>query len=867
MNYEARIPVSTYRLQLNYRFGFSDILGIIPYLDDLGISDIYASPYFKAKQGSLHGYDIVDPNALNPEVGTGEEYDEMTRELARHGMGQILDIVPNHMCITSSDNRWWLDVLENGPSSVYANFFDIDWHPVKPELTDKVLLPFLGDQYGKVLERQELGLTFEEGGFYVSYYENKFPLTTKTFADILRYRLDLLEKRLPGTDPGLMELLSIITALNNLPHYYVRDREKIGERYREKEVIKRRLWELYNGAPEIRSLIEENVRLYNGQKGNPGSFDLLDRLLDRQPFRLSHWRVATDEINYRRFFDINQIAAVKMEGPGVFMDYHKLVFRLIGEGKITGLRVDHPDGLYNPAEYFRWLQRECFLMMNLGRPVDAGAERPAPEAEVLGHYDEAVSSDPGFKPFYVVGEKILTKGERMPENWPIFSTTGYVFMNSVNGIFVETGNAEAFDYIYTKFIGSKAPFPDVVYEKKKLIMQVAMSSEVNTLGHQLNSLSERDRHTRDFTLNSLIGAIVEVIAFFPVYRTYINASGVSDTDRKYIEHAVAKAKRKNPAISRYIYDYLRDVLLLKFPEGLPESEKEEWLGFVMKFQQVTGPVMAKGLEDTAFYVYNRLVSLNEVGGSPDRFGTPLETFHGQNIERSKFWPHALIATSTHDSKRSEDVRARINVLSEIPGEWKSRLIRWSRFNKKKKPSVEGRLVPDPNEEYLYYQTLIGTWPIRADDEKEYGDFRERIREYMLKAIREGKVNSSWVNSDMTYEAGVMAFIEETLRRSHENSFLRDFEEFHAKIAHCGMFNSLSHTLLKIASPGIPDFYQGTELWNFSLVDPDNRRPVDYDARSRMLGELQGREAEYPLKTIGKALLENKEDGMIKLFLI
>lgn len=698
----TRIPVSTYRLQFNRQFKFSDAKNIVSYLHSLGISDIYASPYFKTREGSLHGYDIVDHNTLNPEIGTEDEFNELIQELRKYGIGQILDIVPNHMCIADKNNGWWMDVLENGPSSIYADFFDIDWEPVKKELVNKVLLPFLGDQYGKVLENQELKLIFEEGAFFVYYYDHRFPVRPLTYTHILEHRIDKIEHVLSSKNPYFVELLSIITALKHLPSYTETKHEKIIERHREKEVIKKRIWNLYSEAPEVKDFINDNVAIFNGIKGEPGSFDLLDKLLSEQVYRLSHWRVAAEEINYRRFFDINDLAAICMEKPAVFEETHKLIFKLIKEGKVTGLRVDHPDGLYNPSEYFCLLQRNCFFQKQLAYIRSLKKDIPKEliedlkeeipiftgpsdiKSEILQRYNELLAGDPQAKPFYIIGEKILTKDERMPEDWPIFSTTGYVFLNALNGIFVATENARAFDDYYAKFIKSKIDFQDVVYENKKLIMQVAMSSEVNTLGHYLNNISEKDRHTRDFTLNSLTSAIVEAIAFFPVYRTYINQSGVNDRDRRYIELAVAKAKRKNPAISGSVFDFLKDVLLLKYPDNISEEDKKERLAFVMRFQQITGPVMAKGIEDTAFYVYNRLISLNEVGGSPDRFGASLETFHGKNIERSKFWPNALIATSTHDSKRSEDVRARINVLSEMPEEWKESVIRWGRYNKKMK---------------------------------------------------------------------------------------------------------------------------------------------------------------------------------------
>jgi (1->4)-alpha-D-glucan 1-alpha-D-glucosylmutase len=868
-----RIPVATYRLQFSGLFKFSDATQIISYLNDLGISDVYASPYFKAREGSLHGYDIVDHNALNPAIGTEQEYEEMIRELRKYGMGQVLDIVPNHMSIDSKDNVWWMDVLENGSSSPYSHFFDIDWNPVKKELRNKVLLPVLGDQYGKVLENRELELIFQEGSFFIRYYERRFPVMPKTYNHILKHRIDTLEERLSSEDQNYTELLSIITALNHLPAYTESDPERIEERYREKEIIKKRLWHLANESPEVRDFIEENVRIFNGTEDNAGSFDLLDELLGIQVYRLSYWRVATEEINYRRFFDINSLGALRVENPEVFKETHRFIMKLIREGKVTGLRVDHPDGLYDPSGYFRELQKDCFLHLrlgykkSLGQEVDVTQDISQLEAEVLKIYEDTLASDPFYMPFYIVGEKILTKGERMPEEWPIFSTTGYVFLNSVNGIFVESKNARAFEEIYTRFIRGKMNLQDIVYEKKKLIMQVAMSSEVNTLGHYLNGISEKNRHTRDFTLNSLIHAITEIIAYFPVYRTYTNSDTVSERDRQYIDLAVSKARRNNPAMSGSIFEFLRDVLLLRYPEEACENDKAEWLDFVMRFQQITGPVMAKGVEDTAFYIYNRLVSLNEVGGMPERFGTPVETFHGQNIERIKFWPHALIASSTHDTKRSEDVRARINVLSEIPEEWRRRVIFWRRVNKKRKMVVDTRTVPDRNEEYLLYQTLVGVWPVGTMDEPAYDNFRRRVKEYMMKASREAKVNTSWVNPDTLYEDAFQIFIDRILDNKADNPFLHDFVDFQKRISVYGMYNSLSQTLLRITSPGVPDFYQGTEVWNFTLVDPDNRGPIDYEARIRMLEELKRLEQEAGRGALARKLWLEKDTGMIKLYLI
>ena len=868
-----RIPVSTYRLQFNSRFTFSDATKVLPYLDELGISDIYASPYFKARKGTTVGYDMVDPTRLNPEIGTEAAYNRLHRELQKRKMGQILDIVPNHMYVGSEDNAWWLDVLENGPSSPYALFFDIDWNPGKKELKNKVLLPILGEHYGTVLERQELKLIFEKGAFFLRCYDRKLPILPETYGDILTHRLEKLETLLPIDDPSLVDLLSIMTALSRLPSYTEREPSNCAERSREKETIKKRLYRLHKESRAIRDFIDENLRLFNGTKNDPHSFDLLNDLLGKQIWRLSYWRVAAEEINYRRFFDINSLAAVRMEDPVVFQKAHELVLKLIGEGKVTGLRVDHPDGLHDPSEYFQRLQRACFLRVRIAQtqrlqgktsnsPVQASLE-----PDLLRQYAERIASDPQYKPFYVVGEKILSRDEKLPEDWPIFSTVGYDFLNSLNGIFVDTAKAKVFDKIYERFIRSKMDVQNLVYEKKRLIMVASLSSEIDRLARYLDTLSEKNRHTRDFTLNSLRTTITEVIACFPVYRTYITLAGVHERDRRTIEQATSKAKRKNPALGERIFDFLKSILLLNYPVDFGETDKLEWADFVMRFQQVSGPVMAKGLEDTVFYVYNRLVSLSEVGGDPEPFGTRLEVFHKRNMETAKSRPYSLITTSTHDTKRSEDVRARINVLSEVPDEWQRGLSRWSRLNRKKKPVVHGRAVPGRNDEYLLYQTLLGVWPVNRMNVAEHEAFTARIRDYMVKATREAKVDTSWISPNVAYEEALLKFIDAVLASSPANTFLKDFSLFQKKLAYGGMFNSLSQTLLKITSPGVPDFYQGTEIWDFSLVDPDNRRPIDFVIRQQMLARLKKELARPDADAVGLArkLLRTWPDGLIKLY--
>ncbi len=867
---KPRIPTATYRLQFNGRFRFSDAAELLPYLHTLGISDIYASPCLRARRGSPHGYDIIDHATINPEAGGAEEFDGLADELRSHGMGLLLDIVPNHMCVEESGNAWWTDVLENGPSSPYAGFFDIDWSPVKQAMRNRVLLPILGDQYGAVLENGELRLAVDDGAFIVGYYEHRFPVMPESYGRVLSLRRDELERELGNDNPHFQELLSIMTALEHLPPYTEREPDRVAERYREKEVIKRRLAKLCGESDTIDAFVAENVRLFNGETGVPASFDLLDRLLREQVYRLSYWRVATEEINYRRFFDINALGAIRVEREDVFNAVHGLVFGLIREGKVTGLRVDHADGLYTPTAYLHRLQAGCFASACLGlRPDRRTDDRRIRRLEsCLARRFERIRADhPDYLPFYVVSEKILMRGEWLPADWPVFGDTGYSFGDAVGGIFVATENARAFDKIYRRFTRTALNLPEVVYEKKKLVMQSAMSSEINTLGHYLDIIAGVNRHTLDFTFPSLVKALVEVIAFFPVYRTYTSDFQVSERDRRYIEYAVGRARRRNPAMSPPVFDFIRDVLLLDLRAGVEGDERCRWLDFVMRFQQITSPVTAKGMEDTAWYLYNRLVSLNEVGGAPERFGLSLADFHEQNRERRASRPHALLATSTHDTKRSEDVRARISGLSEMPLAWREALGHWSKLNRRHKRLVEGQLAPDHNEEYLLYQTLIGAWPLAGVEDPEFARFRQRIGEYMIKALREAKVNTSWVAPNAAWEEAVIAFVNATLKKGKVNKFLGALEQFQTMTSACGMFTSLSQTLLKIASPGVPDFYQGNELWDFSLVDPDNRRLVDFQLRRDALAQLMEQEGSVRRDLLAQELLETRRDGRIKLYLI
>jgi (1->4)-alpha-D-glucan 1-alpha-D-glucosylmutase len=889
----SRLPESTYRLQFHAGFTFRDAQQLVPYLHDLGITDCYASPYLKARPGSTHGYAISDHRVLNPEIGTEADYEAWVQALQARGLGQILDIVPNHMGIIGNENPWWNDVLENGPCSPYAGFFDIDWHPVKGELDEKVLLCILGDPYGKVLEAGQLSLSYEAGAFFAHYFDHRFPVSPESYLRCLRHHGDELEHALPRDGPEFMEFQSIVTALSHLPARCETDPLKVEERHREKEVIKRRLAALTDTCGPVRAFIEKNVACFNGKRGHPHSFDLLDELLGAQAYRLAFWRVAADEINYRRFFDVNELAALSAEKPEVFAATHSLILRLLAEGKINGLRIDHLDGLYDPRQYLERLQEHVLLekarQIWAARPDHQDGEwRPIQDALLQEIRDRALARE---RPLYVLVEKILGKDERIPDDWPIHGTTGYELLNVLNGLFVDPAQEALFSRIYQRWTGMSPAFHDYVYQKKFLILQVALSGELHMLAHQLDRLSEKSRSSRDFTLNSLRHALREIIACFPVYRSYITSEALA-RDRLYVEAAVRQAKRRNPAISSSIFDFVRDMLLLRYPEGADERGRAEQRRFVGKFQQVTGPVMAKGLEDTSFYVFNRLLSLNDVGGDPGRFGVPAADLHHFFKERQRQWPHALSATSTHDTKRSEDARARLNVLTEMPREWLKRLTRWKRLNKRHRADLEGLEAPDRNDEYLLYQTLVGAWPVEAGvrgqapggRKKEAGDgngrveparnvpagdgFVKRICEYMTKAVHEAKVHSSWVNPNPAYDDAVRQFVVRILDEKASGRFLEDFRAFQARIGHYGLFNSLSQTLLKIAAPGVPDFYQGTELWDFSLVDPDNRRPVDYERRQRLLHELQtslapGAES---LPALARQLVEAKEDGRIKLYL-
>jgi len=830
----SRVPVATYRLQFSRDFRFRDALALLPYLDSLGVTDLYASPILAARSGSAHGYDVVDPSRLNPELGDPGEFDALAAALAGRGMGLLQDIVPNHMA-ASSENRWWMDLLERGEGSPYASFFDIDWRSPRKALERKVLLPVLGEAYGKVLEEGEISLRLEGGSFVLFYHGMRLPVAAASWPLLLAHRLESLEETLGAEHPAFRELWELISDLERLSASPPVGPGEARERGRREEAIRQRLATLVAERPEIREHLDETLRICGGVRGEPGSFDLLDRLLAGQHYWLSYWRLANEEINYRRFFAISDLVSLRVEDPGVFEATHDLVLRLVREGKVTGLRIDHVDGLYDPTGYLERLAKAC------------GEEVPDGTASAV--------------PFLLV-EKILAEGEPLPAEWPVGGTTGYDSLNALNGVFVSADGLRRLGEVYARFSGERRPFPELVYEKKKLVMESLFAGEMHSLGQDLARLAERDRHGRDLPRKELREALVEATACFPVYRTYIRGLALTARDRRYLGTSLREARGRSAEASGPVFDFLERVLLLSGPDAFPAERKDEWLRFLMRWQQFTGPIMAKGFEDTALYVYHRLVSQNEVGGDPAGPGTSPETFHRRAAAIRRRWPFTMNATSTHDTKRGEDVRARINVLSEIPWEWERRVKRWSRWNDSSRPMVAGRPAPDRNEEYLLYQTLVGAWPL---DEREIPPLAGRIREYMIKAVREAKVNTRWIRPNLPYEKAVREFVEAILGGGEANRFLKDFLPFQRKVAWYGMTNGLSQVLVKIASPGFPDFYRGSERWDLRLVDPDNRGPIDFRARERMLAELRAGEA-AGVRSLVQELLKTPEDGRIKMFL-
>ncbi len=759
------IPRATYRLQFNGDFTFQDAEDILDYLADLGISDVYASPLFEAGPQSTHGYDICSFGRINPRLGTTGDFDRLAGGLKQRGLGLLVDIVPNHMSATVS-NDWWRDVLENGRDSTYAQFFDVNWEPSDVALRDKILLPVLEDSYEKISEKGKLRLVFQNGKFAVAYYERSFPVDRRT---------------LPA-----------------------------------------------GAAQEPAGVLKE----FNDSNGRHGGSDRLDKLVHRQHYCLDYWKTASEKLNYRRFFDVTEMVAVRMELPEVFRAAHELVFGWLASGKVTGLRIDHPDGLWDPKQYLERLR-------------------------------ERNSST------YIVVEKILSDGEQLPRDWPVEGTTGYDYLNRVNGLFVDGTNAGRFDEIYRDFTENGEEFGEIVYQSRKLVLESSFGSELKALTTRLKRLTEETGDEREYASSELRAGLEEVIACFPVYRTFVNQTcrKVSPQDSHVIRKAIGEAERRSGSrIDKAVFDLIKGILLLEPADDPHQPTVEGGLEFVMKFQQLTGPAMAKGMEDTAFYRFNRLVSLNEVGGDPGRFGITPSEFHQTNSEVAKNWPHTMLASATHDTKRGEDVRARLNVLSEMPDEWCDVVRCWSRLNAGSKTIIGEKPAPDANDEYLLCQTLIGAW---QGDDVPGKDLGERVAAFMLKAVREAKVNTSWTEPNEAYEQALNQFVFRILEQPDDNAFFHDLRRFSRRIAFFGRINSLAQTLLKLASPGVPDCYQGSDLWDLNLVDPDNRRPVDFNLRRRVLADLKAKFENERKNTaeLFAELLADSEPGAMKLFLI
>jgi len=842
-----KIPTATYRLQFSRHFTFRDAARLVPYLSALCISHIYASPYLKARSGSLHGYDITDYTSLNPEIGDEEDFAALTAALKAHDMGHIIDFVPNHMGISKADNAWWLDVLEWGRASPFAGVFDIDWFPAKRELRGKVLLPFLGDHYGQVLENGELKLAFdgESASFGVWYYEHLFPLCPAHYGDILTLASSWARNRGKAAATDIDALEALAKGFRAVRPAAASARRRVAAR-EEGLRLKRELAD-EAGRPAVRGLIDKAVELFTGTPGDARSFIALHRLLERQSYRLAYWRVAADEINYRRFFDINDLAGVRMERPDVFETAHELVWRWFAEGRLDGMRIDHIDGLLDPAQYCRRLTSRL-------DNICAGAGNGA-------------SGRP-----YLVVEKILARHEFLRQDWPVDGTTGYETLNLINGLFVAPDGERLINRIYRHFTGQSLDFDEIVYACKKHIMQHALSSELQMLGNDLDRICESNWRTRDFTLARLRDVLEEVAACFPVYRTYVDKAGATPEDRRYIDWAVSVARKLSVDPESTVFDFVHAVLTTDLARRRGSGyNRSEVVRFAKRFQQFTSPVTAKAVEDTSFYRYVRLISLNEVGGDPRRFGVSVPAFHHLNQERARNWPRTMVTTATHDTKRGEDARTRIDVLSEVPGEWARQVRRWATLNRWARQRQEERSIPGRNDEYFLYQTLIGSWPNELMDSDHLPPegleaYRQRVEACMIKAVREAKLHSSWANPDGPYEDALSAFVRRILDAQRSISFLSDFTAFARRIAWFGTLNSLSQLVLKLTVPGVPDIYQGAELWDLSMVDPDNRHPVDFAHRAGLLDSLgqrfDGRELARP--TALAELIGAPADGSLKL---
>ena len=828
---EARVPSSTYRLQMFETFTFDDATKIVAYLKKLGISDAYLSPIFQARPHSTHGYDVMRHDRVNPELGGQLAFDRFSEALKSAGMGLLLDIVPNHMGI-GNDADWWQDVLANGRASKFARYFDIDWEPLKPDMQNKLLLPTLGTQYGEALEAKQIQVEVADGSAMITYFENRFPIAPRTIA-LLFAPYAAGQASIPEALQAILRELQEVPAMNSTEDEAKHRRTRLREILpRLKQVLK---------APEVAELLQTVIPKINGTIGDVRSFDALHELLEAQPYRLASWRTSSEQINYRRFFDVNDLVGLRMEEPEVFARTHSLIRKLLSEEKVTGLRVDHCDGMFNPRAYLERLQKlfvaaKCYGPVAHQEPLLVGGI----EQKVLNETKD-IDWKSAALPLYCVVEKILEPSENLPKIWAVQGTSGYDFLHVANQFFIQEKNKKRFDQIYSSFLRGQPMDPSrVVYESKRNVMFNSLASETHVLTNLLAQIARGDRRFRDFTDNLLETAIRETIACFPIYRTYVDEYGnYSNADATVIRLAIRLAKRRNPDVDFSVFDYLQKVLLLEDRGNGNEQRDAAALQFALKFQQLTGPVMAKGVEDTSLYVYVRFISSNEVGSAMDAFGISATKLHDANERRAQRTPHSMLTTSTHDTKRSEDVRNRLNVLSEMPDKWQALISGWSQANEVHKTTLDdGAIAPSSNEEYLIYQTIVGAWPWHEADQQ---GFPERLKSYVAKALSEAKINVTWINPRPEYTEAVQLFVDRLLKPGageKQSSFVRELEDFIPAIKMHGAVNSLAQLVLKATSPGVPDFYQGCEMWDLSLVDPDNRRPVDYAKRSKALEEFE-----------------------------
>jgi (1->4)-alpha-D-glucan 1-alpha-D-glucosylmutase len=811
------IPRATYRLQFGKQFRFDDAATLAPYLKDLGISHVYASPYLQARPGSMHGYDITNHNALNGELGNEAAFKRMLAAFQSHGLEHILDYVPNHMGVGGSDNPFWLDVLEWGRDSRYANWYDIDWDSLSEYLKGKLLVPFLAHQYGVELKLGKFELRFDakEGAFSIWLYGNhKLPVTPSSYPEIV------------NNEPELKQFAEQFAALRD---FWPDGQDRA-------VALKAELATRIANSERLRVAVDRVLECFRGIPGELKTWDRLDSLIRLQHWRPTHFRVAADDINYRRFFNISELAGIRMELTEVFEHTHRLVIQLLNDGKLQGLRIDHIDGLYNPKAYLEQLRKST------------------------------------TSPFYLVVEKILGAHESLRGDWPVEGTTGYEFGAQVTALLVDSEAEGILTKFYREFTGEAQTFGEIVRESKINIMENELGSELEALSRDAVRVARQDPCTTDFTRSILRRALKEIIACFPVYRTYVDGSDLNEVDERYIHWAVAQAQKNKQQVDRSVFEFLERLLTGRVAQdSSSDFHKRSAIRCAMKAQQLSGPVIAKGLEDSAFYSYNRFVALNEVGSSPEQFGLSVSAFHKENLHRSEKWPHTMLATSTHDVKRGEDARARLAVLSLVPDEWITKVSGWSRILRARRGDVEGTAPPARKDEYLFFQNLIATWPAeltlpRGMDASQLAQYSERVQAAMIKSVREARVRSNWNSPDAPYESAVSDFVRDALNPEISQTFLENFLPFQQRIAEMGVRNSLVQVLLKITTPGVADFYQGSDLWDLNLPDPDNRRPVNFGLRQALLSNLNTAKREARRSLFCK-LLRKWHDGAVKLAVI